>query len=235
MPVGTRHRHDLERAEEAGVGDVGTGAEILPVRTRRTGDVERDARRALGDGAFGIVALVLVARGALEALVRRHLTAGEGALGLDDLPHLRLDGGEVGISEHPGFALGVDHRHVVEEALIDGRAVGEARLRPQGADGLGQDMGAGMAQHEQGIGVVIGCSDDDEMGVLGNGGIQIADDAGAVGGEFDRDGTAGEAGADGFGNLPAGDRPVEGEDLAVGKGDAGHGGNRLGNGEWNTE
>ena len=60
-------------------------------------------------------------------------------VGFDLLFHLRLDFLEV---------LGRDavrQLDVVVEAVLDRRAGGELRFRPEAQDGGGQDMGAGMA------------------------------------------------------------------------------------------
>ena len=228
MPVGARHRHDLEGAEHAGRRHVRTGAEILPGLPAAergvagdAGGVEGDGGRALGDGAFGVVMLVLVGGGARQALGAADVGAHERAVGGDDPAHGGLDGGEVGIGQGARLARAVDDRHVIEEAVLDRRPVGETGLGIERANGLGEDVRAAVAQDLERIGIVVGGGDDGDRGVLGQGPVEIADLA-AV--ELDRDGLAGQAGADGGGDVAAAGGLVEGQRFAVGQGERGIGG-----------
>ncbi|MFM1944957.1 MAG: hypothetical protein RI897_3939 [Verrucomicrobiota bacterium] len=64
----------------------------------------------------------------------------EDLVGFDDFFHLGLDGGEV---------IGGDavvEFDVVVEAIFDGWSVGELGIGPEGGDGGGHDVGAGVAE-----------------------------------------------------------------------------------------
>ena len=79
-----------------------------------------------------------------DGLIPRQGEGLDGQVGLDNLPHLLLDGLEILVAE-----LGIPQVHVVVEAVVGGGAVGKVRLRVQMLDGLGQDVGAGVAHDRQ--------------------------------------------------------------------------------------
>ena len=85
---------------------------------------------ALGHELFGLLA------GQHEGL--------EGQVFLHDLLHFLLDGLQI-----LGRELSVAQIHVIEKAVLGGGAEGEIRLGIEALDGLGHDMGRGMAQNVQ--------------------------------------------------------------------------------------
>ena len=81
-----------------------------------------------------------------DGLGARQLKGLELEVLLDDLLHLGLDGGQVLLGE--GLVAEID---VVVETVVGGRTVGEVGLGIQALDGLGHDVGGGVADDMQGL------------------------------------------------------------------------------------
>ena len=114
------HVHVLALLEEAELGLVGQVVDVL----------ELVVLTALGHELLGLVA-------------RQHVGL-EGKILLDDLLHFLLDGLEI-----LGRELGVAQVHVIVKAVLGGGAVGKVRLGVEALDGLGHDVGRGVAQNVQ--------------------------------------------------------------------------------------
>ena len=89
----------------------------------------------------------------LNGLGARKLEDGELEVLLGDLLHLGLDGGQVVLAD-----LLVTEVHVVVKAVVGCGAVGEVGLGIQALDGLGHDVGGGVADY---VGDLIGRALDD--------------------------------------------------------------------------
>src|SRR4029453_13207872 len=121
-PIGARDLHQLEGgADLAGRGHVRPAAEIEPVALL----VDLDLL-VLGDGVdqLDLEQLAFVPEYALGLLARPNLL-GKGFVARDDLAHLFLDRGEVLRRER------LVAEEVVVEAVLDHRADGDLRPRPQ--------------------------------------------------------------------------------------------------------
>ena len=140
LPVGAGLLGDLEGLEGLGVEQMGPEAHV-------------DILALLEEAELGLVGqivhvlelVVLAALGhELLGLLAGQHEGLEGQVLLDDLLHFLLDGLEV-----LGRELPVAQIDVVVEAVLGGRAEGEVRLREQALDGLGHDVGRGVAQNVQ--------------------------------------------------------------------------------------
>src|SRR5574344_10397 len=171
VPVSAGEGKDLERFELAGGRHVGTRAEVFPVLSRNTRHIE--AERAVvsfaGERALRIIRLVLVARGALQALFGADIAAGEGTVFLDDFLHALLDLLEVALLKGNGG------HQIVVETFFNGGTVGELRARKQVADGFGEHMAAGMAEKHQCIRVVVARRDNAEVAAFREGTGEVQD------------------------------------------------------------
>ena len=208
-PVGSRHRHELERrAEPPGRREMRSAAEI----DERSLAVDRD-RLALGDGRDDL-RLVLLADAAKELhrvgaapdLALNGLVAGH------DRAHPFLDPFEVVGGER--LVAG----EVVVEAVLDGGSDGDLGPGPELLDGLREDVRRIVAQEVEPAGFGPGDEGRADIGVDEGGEVaQLAVDA-----QGDR--VASESPADGLGEIDPADRVVEPADGPVGKGDVGHDG-----------
>jgi hypothetical protein len=152
VPVRLGDAHDLEALDAAGRGDVRALAEVFPILPGLAGGVPTQRPRPLLDGLPGVINFVLVALGleARHAFVDGQVVPRERPILLHDLGHLRLDPREV---------VGRDRcvqGDVVIKPVLQRRAVRQLRLRPQALDGLGHDVGGGVAQNGQGVRVAVG-------------------------------------------------------------------------------
>ena len=130
-PIGARHLHQLEGvADLAGRGHVRAAAEIEPVALK----IDLD-RLVAGDGVdqFDLEGLALVAEHLFCLLAVPHFL-GEGFVARDDLAHLLLDRGKIFRRER------LVAEEVVIEPVLDHRADGHLRARPQRLHGLRQHM-----------------------------------------------------------------------------------------------
>ena len=158
-------------------------------------------------------ALYASPRGAEEAhrlLAVPDLALERGVAG-HDLPHPRLDGGEVLRGER------LVAREVVVEAVLDGGADGDLRPGIQALHRLCQHVRGVVADHAERLRVAPGHEHDG--GVLPDHAGQVGELAVHLHGER----RAGQAGANGGGGLGARHRRVEAANRAVGQGDGGHG------------
>ena len=109
---------------------------------------------------------------------------------------------------------------IVVEAVVDHRPDGHLRLREQLLDGIGQQMGSGVTNDLEAIGVLVG--DDGQLGVALDemGGVDETpiDLAGKRG--------TGQTGTDGGGDLGDCHWLLETANRTVGQGDVGHDGSR---------
>ena len=78
----------------------------------------------------------------LDSLGARELEDGELEVLLGDLLHLRLDGGKVVLADFLFAKV-----HVIVETVVGGGAIGEVGLGIQALDGLGHDVGGGVADN----------------------------------------------------------------------------------------
>jgi hypothetical protein len=139
---GRGNRHQFHVLALGGVADVGSCAEVDEVAVLEAGDllalwdlvdeVQLEARgiaRTLAEAAE-----TAALRHGLRLLAGNRLVF-ELLVLLGDLPHLRLDLLEVVRCD------AVLHLEVIVEAVLDRRAVGELRVRPQPEDGGGHHVG----------------------------------------------------------------------------------------------
>ena len=142
LPVGAGDAGELEGLEGLGVGEVRAHAHV-------------DVVALLVEGDAGIVCKVadvldLVLLAALlhegDGLLAGQLENLELEVLLNDLLHLGLDGGQIVLGE--GLVTEID---VVVETVVGGGAVGEVGLGIQALDGLGHDVGGGVADDVQGL------------------------------------------------------------------------------------
>ena len=130
-PIGAGHLHQLEGvADLAGRGHVRAAAEIEPVALV----IDLD-RLVAGNGVdqLDLEGLALVAEHLLGLFAVPDLL-GEGFVARDDLAHLLLDRGKIFRRER------LVAEEVVIEAVLDHRADGDLRARPQRLHGFGQHM-----------------------------------------------------------------------------------------------
>ena len=138
LPVGAGLLGDLKGLQALGVGHVGADTHINIVALL----VEAD------DGILGQVAdVLLLILGVtllhqLDGLVSGQDEGLDGQVCLDDLLHFLLDFQKVLVGE-----LSVAEVHIVVEALFGSGAVGKVRIGIQMLDGLGHDVGGGVAQN----------------------------------------------------------------------------------------
>ena len=138
LPIGAGLLGDFEGLEGLGVGQVGTNAHIDIVTLLIEGDP--GVLREVAD----VLHLVDLAAGFHQGdgLVPGQLVGLDGQVLLADLLHLSLDGLKVLVGE-----LLLSQIHVVVEATLRSRAVGELRLGMQPPDRLGHDVGGGVPDH----------------------------------------------------------------------------------------
>ena len=119
-PIGARHLHELEGvADLAGRGHVRTAAQVEPVALGIDLEILAFGNRV---NQLDLVGLAFLLED-LASLVAAPHFLGEGFVARDDLPHLRLDGGEILRGE--GLVAG----EVVIEAVLDHRTDGHLRSR----------------------------------------------------------------------------------------------------------
>ena len=204
-PIGAGHLHQLEGvADLAGRGHVRAAAEIEPVALV----VDLD-RLVAGNGVdqFDLEVLALVAEHLLGLLAIPHFP-GEGFVARDDLAHLLLDRGKVFRRER------LVAEEVVIEAVLDHRADGDLRARPQRLHGLRQHMRAVMPDQFQRARIVAG--DEFDFRVL----LDRIVEVGEVAVERHRHRALGERRRDALGDVEAGDAVGEFAFGAVGEGNA---------------
>ncbi len=146
-PIGARDLHQLEGGADASSRrHVRPAAQVEPFALL----VDPD-RLALGDriDQLDLEQLALAAEDPLGLFALPHLL-GEGAIARDDLPHLRLDGGKILRRER------LIAEEVVIEAVLDDRSDGHLGPGPQGLHGLGEHVGAVVANGLEGTRVVVG-------------------------------------------------------------------------------
>ena len=135
-PIGARDLHQLEGGADLGRrGHVRAAAEVEPVALAV--DLQILARRDRVD-QLDLEGLLLVGEQRAHVLALPDLL-GEGRIARNDLAHLRLDLREV---------LGRERRlaeEVVVESVLDHRADGHLRVRPERLHGLGQHVRAIVA------------------------------------------------------------------------------------------
>ena len=188
-PIGARDFHQLERvADLAGRGHVRPAAEIEPVALLV--DLDLLVR---GDGVdqLDLERLALVAEHALGLVARPYLL-GEGFVARDDLAHLLLDRVEVLRRER------LVAEEVVIEAVLDHRADGDLRARPQALHGLGEHMGSVVPDQLQRSRVVA--ADEFDLGVV----LDRVAEVGEHAIERHGDGALGERGRDALGDIEPG-------------------------------
>ena len=156
FPVGAGLLGDLEGLQGLGVGQVGADAHINILALL----VEADG------GVLGQVAdvlhleLLLAVLHQLDGLGPGQDERLDGQVLLGDLAHLLFDVGKVLVGQ-----LGVAQIHVVVETVLGGGAVAEVGFGVQPLDGLGHDMGGGVAQNVQFF----------FLGALGDGAVVVDD------------------------------------------------------------
>ena len=142
FPVSAGLLGELEGLQTLGVGQVGADAHVDIVALL----IEAD------DGILGQIADVLflifcvTVVHELDGLVPRQDEGLDGQIGLDDLLHLFFNGLQILVCQ-----LLVAKVHVVVEALFSGGAVSKVRIGVQMLNGLGHDVGSGVAQNVLGF------------------------------------------------------------------------------------
>ena len=135
-PVGAGHVEERQMLGEPRCGEVGAAAEVeeLPLAVERdplVGDLREE---------FELVHLALLGEERFRLRAREpHPFDGE-VLG-DDLPHLRLDPGEI-VAVHR-----LREPDVVVEPVVNGWADGELRPGVEPGHGVGEDVGGRVPQH----------------------------------------------------------------------------------------
>ncbi len=153
--------------------------------------VGRDAADDLGLVGLAHVLEVLHRRVARQHAARHLLVLG------GELGHLLLDGGHVFRRERALVG------EVVEEAVLDDRADRHLRVGEQFLDGVGQQMGRGVADQLEAVGVLGG---DDGQRLVGLDQVAGVDQArGARRADAAAERGLGQAGADGGGDVGDGD------------------------------
>ena len=143
-PVGAGHLHQLEELQLARAGHVRAAAQVLEGALA----VQRDVL-AFGDAAddLGLVGLAHVLE-VLDSLVARQHAARHRLVLGRELRHLLLDGGQVFRRERALVG------EVVEEAVLDHRADRDLGVGEQFLDGVGQQVGRGVADQVEAVGVL---------------------------------------------------------------------------------
>ena len=140
FPVSAALLGDLEGLECLGVGQVGSDAHIHILALLEKAEFR--LVRQVGHVLNLVVLLALFHE--LDGLVPGQNEGLDGKIFLADLLHFLLDGGQILVSE-----LGVAQIDVIIEAVLGGWAKGKIRLGVQPLDGLGHDVGGGVAQNVQ--------------------------------------------------------------------------------------
>ena len=210
-PVGTGHLHQLEMLESTGAGHVRAAAEVL----KKAFTVERNilASRDRADD-FGLVVLAHGFEIGHRLIARQHTAHNRLVLGRQ-LSHPLFDGLQVFGRE------GALVRKIVIKPVLDHRADGHLRLREQLFDRIGQQVGRGVTDHLQALGVLG--RDDRQFGIAPNGvgGVhELAIDLAAQG-------RLGQAGSDRGGHFGHRHRLGKLTQGTVGKSDLDHGCKKL--------
>ena len=205
-PVGPGQLHQLERLEIAGGRHVGAAAQVGEIALGVKGQhlVGRD-----GGDDLGLVGLA----DTLEVghrLVPGHFLAVHGQVALGQLGHLLFDGFQILGSE---TAL---EGEVVIETVLDHRADGHLGVGEQFLHRLGQEVGGGVADDFQPLGVLVG--DDGQVAV----GFDPVRSVHQLAVHLAGQGRLGKAGADIGGHLVNRHRLVELTFGAVGQADNWH-------------
>ena len=145
-----------------------------------------------------------------NGFIARQLVALDRNIRLGQLGHFLFDGGQIVRGERALVA------EVVVKAVFDGRADGHLRIGEQRLDRVRQQVGAGVANDVQAVGVAFG--DNHQVGVVFNqmaGVHQLAV-------HFAGQGGAGQAGANRGGHACHGDRLFKGADGTIGQSNVRH-------------
>ena len=210
-PVGPGHFHQLERLELAGGRHVRPPAEINEVGL----PVQRNVLvgRNVGDDLRLVVLAHLAEEG--DRLIARHHRAGQRNVLGRQFFHPRLNPFQILGGEGPLEG------EVVIKAVLDHRADGDLSGRIELLDGMGQQMGAGMADDVQSFRIALG--DDRQIRILGEGMRSIHQSAIHLAGQ----GGLGQAGANRGGDFMHADGGVERALAAIGERDDRHDCNSL--------
>jgi len=213
LPEGAGDVHQLEGTDALRARHVRPAAEIDELSLPIEGEAGVGGQAGLD--VLGLQGLVEPADD-FDGLLARHLDPLKGLVGLDDPPHLRLDGGEILIGDRAGGP------HVVVETVAHSGTEGELDALEEPHHGPGHDMRRRVPHHRQGPRVaggkrLHGC------GALGRQGSVEADERaveqggdGGVSAPF----SAGRGGvADAVGHRRCGGKVTGG---AVWKADGGH-------------
>ncbi len=162
-PVGAGHGQELDRLDQARGRHVGTAAQVGERPVAIEGDLV--AHDVLVHD-FELVDLALGGEKRLGVGLG-HGGAGKRHVGLDAFAHLGLDGFEVFRGE------GALEGEIVVEAVFDGRADGDLGRGEEFFDGLGHDMGGGVANDRQ-AGGGVGGDESEFAGAFRQGRGQVA-------------------------------------------------------------
>ena len=185
LPVSAGNRQQLESTHFAGVRNVRSAAEVdeLPLT------IKTEARMTEIVDVLDLVLLTQILN-ERAGLAERLLEALEPLGLLDDLRHLSLDSRKVLLANR---SRRVD---VVVKAVLDGRPKGQLSARKQAHDRTSHDVSARMAQHVEGLAILVG-QDGDGVFARGNLAIKVKDGVVNLGGN----GGLGQALADRLGDL----------------------------------
>ena len=152
-PVGACHLHELEEFELAGAGHMRAAAQVF----KSAFAVQRDiftGRNAADD--LGLVVLADRLEMGNSIIARQHAAQHGLVLG-GELGHALFNCFQVFGRERPLV------REVVEKAVFDHRADGHLRFREKLLDGVGQQMGSGVPDQLQALGIL---GSDDGQGAV---------------------------------------------------------------------
>ena len=206
-PIGAGHLHQLEGvADLAGRGHVRAAAEIEPVAL-----LVNLYLLILRNGVdqLDLEILAHVAEGLLRFLARPHFL-GEGSVAGDDLLHLLFDDGQVFQRER------LVAEEVVIKAVLDHRADGHLRARPQRLHGFGQHVRGVVPDQLQRARVVA--VDEFDLGVA----LDRVGEIGERAVERHGDGALGQRGRNALGDVKPGCALGIFPTGAVGKGQRDH-------------
>ena len=206
-PIGAGHLHQLEGvADLAGRGHVRAAAEIEPVALLV--DLDLLVGRN-GVDQLDLEILALVAEDFLGLLARPDFL-GEGFVARDDLLHLLFDDGQIFQRER------LVAEEVVIEAVLDHRADGDLRARPQRLHRFGQHVRGVVPDQLQRARVVAG--DEFDLGVA----FDRVGEVGERAVERHRHGAFGQRGRNALGDVEPGGALGVVPACAVGKGQRDH-------------
>ena len=144
-PIRARHGKQFERLCQSGAGQMRSAAQIK----KFAAPVQRNGIRVDPPDDFGLVVLTSGLE-QLHGVGFLHFRTDKGNVFRRDSAHLLFNRGQIFHGE------GAFHIKIVVKARVDGRADGHPGVGKKALHGGGHDMGNGMAQQRQAIGIISG-------------------------------------------------------------------------------